>query len=109
MIPYPDFLRLLADATECATLDQYMAECGGSVPLDDMGNVVKLIETIYTLGHDGLTIKRISDVIGIPVRQIAIRYGIPQRTLENWSAGSRIPSDWQLALVAYAVLSDKVE
>lgn len=109
MIPYNDFRRLLADASECATLDLYMAECGGSVSTDGMESAVKLLDLLYPLGHDGLSIRRISDVFGIPVRQIAIRYGIPQRTLENWSSGSRRSSDWQLELIAYAVLSDYVK
>lgn len=33
-------------------------------------------------------------------------YGLPTRTLEDWSANRRTPPAWQLPLVAYAVLSD---
>lgn len=107
MIPFTDFRRLILAASECSALDQYMAECGGSVPLDDPSEAISLLDTLYRIGHDGLTIKRISEACSIPVRQIAIRYGIPTRTLENWSSGDRKPSDWQLSLIAYAVISDR--
>lgn len=46
MIPYQDFRRILTDATECADLDGYIAEVGGSVPMDDVTAVIDLLTEI---------------------------------------------------------------
>lgn len=108
MIPYSDFRRLLTDAAECTTLDQYMAECGGSVPVDDVDAAIDILKTLYALGHEGLTFRRIAEVFDVPMRQIGIRYGIPQRTLENWAACTT-PSSWSLPLIAYAVMTDELD
>ena len=76
------------------------------MPLEDVTQTVRLLEIIWNMAHDGITIRSISGACDTPVRQIAMNYGIPQRTLENWSDGSRAPSEWQLPLLAYAVASD---
>lgn len=106
MIPYNDFRRLLTDAGECETLEQYIAEVGGSVPLDDVDEVIRTLTTIWGLASDGLTIKSISRALKIPVRQISIQYGMAMRTVEQWSSGTRNPPEWMLPMVAYAVMSD---
>ena len=107
MIPYTDFRRLLMDVSECSDLDAYIAEVGGSVPLDGVDEVIRLLTALWEMAHDGLTIKSISATCDISVRQIAMRYGMPTRTVENWSSGTTEPPVWQLPLIAYAVLSDR--
>ena len=106
MIPYQDFKRLLMDVSECKDLETYIAEVGGSVPLDDVGAVVKLLTIIWEVGYAGLTIRSLSAACDISVRRIALQYGIPTRTVENWASGARTPPEWQIPLIAYAVISD---
>lgn len=106
MISYTDYRRLLMDATECPDMDSYIAEVGGSVPLDNLGEVLRLLGALWQMGHEGLSVKSISAACDISVRQIALQYGLPTRTVENWASGDRTPPEWQLPLVAYAVLSD---
>lgn len=108
MIDYTDFRRLLTDATEYKDLDAYIAEVGGSVPLDDVGKVVKLLTMIWDVVHAGLTIRSLSAACDISVRRIALQYGLPTRTVENWASGDRNPPEWQLPLIAYAVMSDSI-
>lgn len=108
MIPYTDFRRLLTDVSECPDLDAYIAEVGGSVPLDDVTDVIQLLTTIWTMGREGLTIKSIAAACDISVRQIALKYGLPTRTVENWSSGKTAPPPWQLPLIACVVLSDTI-
>ena len=43
MIPYTDFCRLLIDVSECKDIDSYIAEVGGSVPLDNVDDVIQLL------------------------------------------------------------------
>lgn len=106
MIPYQDFKRLLADVSECCDLDAYIAEVGGSVPLDDVTEVINILTTIWSLGNGQLTIGSIAAIAGTSLRQLALTYGLPYRTVQDWSAGARKPPEWQLPLIAYAVLSD---
>lgn len=106
MIPYQDFVRLLTDVTECNDLDAYIAEVGGSVPLNDVEDVIQLLSTIWEMGKDGLTVKSIAAAVDISMRQLAMTYGLPYRTVQDWAAGARKPPEWQLPLIAYAVLSD---
>ena len=108
MISYSHFLRLLSDVTECATLDEYIAECGGSVPLDDVNQVIDLLGLIYEIGCD-LSIKTIAASCGISVRRLAMSYGIPTRTVENWAYGSARPPLCYLPLIAYAAISDVMQ
>lgn len=106
MIPYTDFRRLLTDISECRDLEAYIAEVGGSVQLDDAEEVIQLLTALWNMAHAGLTIKSIAAACDISVRQIALRYGLPTRTVENWAGGKTEPPVWQLPLIAYAVTSD---
>lgn len=108
MIPYSDFRRLLIDVSECKDLDEYIAEVGGSVPLDDADEIIRLLGRLWDMAHDGLTIKSIASVCDTSVRQIGIKYGIPRRTIGDWATETREPPTWQLPLIAYAALSDFV-
>lgn len=106
MIPYNDFTRLLMDATEFDSPAAYIADCGGSVPLDDTQAACKLLQRIWIMGHDGLSMQNIMEITGESLRAIAKEYGLPYRTVQAWKLGDRQPSQWQLPLLAYAVLSD---
>lgn len=106
MIPYSDFVRLLHDASECSTPEKYIVEVGGSVPLGDPYKIIELLDAMWEMAHDGLTIKSIAAACCTSVRQIGIKLGIPHRTIGNWSAGSTVPDTWKIHTVAYAVLSD---
>lgn len=109
MIPCSRFYCLLVDATECADFDQYVAEVGGSVPLDDVEQVLRLLRAAWTMGHDGLTIRKIAETCDISMRRLAMTYGLPYRTVQDWAAGVRNPPEWQLPLIAYAALSDYLD
>lgn len=108
MIPYADFRRLLISAPECATYQEYVAECGGSVPLANVGTAMLLLKTIYDIGHDGLTVRRLCEVCLPSRRQLAMRYNIPTRSVENWAAETSSMPAWQLPVLAYAVVSDYI-
>lgn len=108
MIPYTDFRRLLTDVSECHDLEAYIAEVGGSVHLEDVEDTIRLLTVLWEMCHAGLTIKSIASACDISVRQIALRYGLPTRTVENWAGGKTEPPVWQLPLIAYAVVSDYI-
>ena len=66
-------------------------------------------ESTFSCRRGDLTIRSIAQACGLSMRRLAMDLGIPTRTMEDWAAGSRIPSPWQLPLIAYAALSMTVE
>lgn len=106
MISYQDFCRLLTDMQEFETLDAYIAECGGSVNVEPVEAVIKLLEIIWELGHDGLNIDRILKINAASLMNMSQEYKIPYRTLQGWRRAERNPPEWLLPMIAYAVLSD---
>lgn len=106
MIPYADFARLLADTKKYDQFEAYAAECGGSVPVDNMYSAIALLTQIWALGHDGLSIDSIRAVADVTLAELCRDYKVPYRTVQDWGAGRRKPPEWLLPLLAYAVLTD---
>lgn len=106
MIPYADFARLLADTAEFDNFESYAAECGGSVPVDNMYSAIALLTQIWELGHDGLSIDSLRAVAGITLAELCRAYNVPYGTAQRWHLGSRKPPEWLLPALAYAVLTD---
>lgn len=44
-------------------------------------------------------IKQIAEAAGMSCRALALRFGIPRRTMEGWSAGVRTPPSYVLAMM----------
>lgn len=106
MIPYADFARLLADTTEFDNFEAYAAECGGSVPVENMYSAIALLTQIWALGHDGLSIDSIRAVADVTLAELCRDYKVPYRTAQQWHLGRRKPPEWLLPTLAYAVLTD---
>lgn len=45
------------------------------------------------------TVKQIAADAGLSLRGLARRFGIPQRTMENWSAGARVCPPYVLSMM----------
>ena len=106
---YTELHRLLIDADDCETFEQYLAEVGGSLDAEfyETENAAyNLLADIWKL-HGSHTYRTMVEISGISNRQIAVRYGIPIRTAENWHIGKREIAPYLLDLVAADVLSDK--
>lgn len=106
MIPYERFYCALACVSDCNDFEEYAVETGSSIPLDDAQQVIRLLKAVWAMAHDGLTIKSIAAACQRSIRSIAICYGIPIRTVENWSCRTNTPPSWALPFIAYVVLSD---
>lgn len=111
---YTAFMRLLSDAADCATYDQYVAEVGGSLPgefYDDgvaAGDKVELINAAlkYTweYAHDK-SIAKIYELSGLRMHTELMRLiGLPIRTGEDWFGGARTPPPYVMDTIAFAVL-----
>lgn len=46
-----------------------------------------------------MTIRELLTKHGITIKELASRFKIPLRTVENWSAGSRVPPDYLVPMM----------
>lgn len=98
------------NALDCATADQYIAECGGSMPeeyFDECVDIVSAMQQIWDLAHD-FTFRHLHDLYGGSLLAMSQEYGIPLRSVENWNVGNRLPPEYVLEFLAADMLSTKV-
>lgn len=105
MITYPRFQALLSDVADCSSLEEYIAECGGSVPADSAEEAIRILSAIWAMARDGLTIKSIADACDLSMLSLCKHLDISRRTVGDWATGQRNPPAWQLPLIAYATVS----
>lgn len=105
MITYPRFQALLSDVADCTSLEEYIAECGGAVPVDTAEEALRILNAIWIMAHAGLTFRSIADACGLSMLSLCKHLDISRRTAENWAAGIHNPPAWQMPLIAYAAVS----
>lgn len=102
--------RLLLGAQDCATLDEYIAEEGGSLPAEyyspdgSADDAVELLEILWNLSRS-LNFSSVRKLSGLTQRAFADEYSIPVRTIENWDAGMREPPQYVLELLLADIIS----
>lgn len=99
MLTYKDFCAML-DSAEGTPLEVYISTYRDLCP-----NMQRLV-AIWSMGHDGLSIKSICATCHATQKQIAAECGISSATLTSWSSGKRVPPEWVLRMTAYSVLSN---
>ena len=109
-----DFHRLRTGAEECLSLEQYIAEEGGSLPeecypADGSGDApIKILTIIWELAHD-FNFKKLRAVSGMTQAEFVREYRIPRRTVEHWDVDERTPPSYALELLAADVVSAKIK
>lgn len=98
------------NALGCTDFDQFVSECGGSMPEEyhsDDVDIVSAMRNIWDLAHD-FTFRRLHDIHGGSLKDISIEYGIPLRSLEDWNAGLRTPPEYVLEFLAADVMANQI-
>lgn len=109
-----EFHRLRIDAEECSSLDEYIAEEGGSLPeecypADGSGDApIKILTIIWELAHD-FNFKKLRAVSGMTQAEFVREYRISRRTIEHWDVDERTPPSYVLELLAADVVSAKIK
>ena len=97
----------ITEAAAFADRDAYISDVARSSVWGDADAATIPQERIEALGAiwDAAhrSIKDIAALAGTSVRQIGLRYGIPRRTIENWSVGISDPPTWTLLLLQQAL------
>lgn len=109
-----EFHRLRIDAEDCSSLEQYIAEEGGSLPeecysADGSGDApIKILTIIWELAHD-FCASKVRAVSGMTQAEFVREFRIPRRTIEHWAADERTPPPYVLELLAADVVSAKIK
>ena len=109
-----DFHRLRIAAEDCSSLEQYIAEEGGSLPeecysADGSGDApIKILTIIWELAHD-FNFRKLRAISGLTQESFVREYHIPRRTIEHWDMDERTPPSYVLELLAADVLSSKIK
>ncbi len=109
-----DFHRLRIAADDCSSLDEYIAEEGGSLPeecysANGSGDApIKILTTIWELAHD-FNFRKLRQISGLTQAKFAQEYGVPPRTLEKWDTGERTPPPYVIELLAADVITELAE
>lgn len=109
-----EFHRLRIDAEECSSLDEFIAEVGGSLPeefypADGSGDApIKMLTTIWELAHD-FNFRKLRQISGLTQEAFAREYCIPRRTIEHWDVDERTPPSYVLELLAADIVSAKIK
>lgn len=109
-----DFHRLRIAAEECSSLDEFIAEVGGSLPeecypADGSGEIpIKILTIIWELAHD-FNFKKLRAVSGMTQAEFVREYRISRRTIEHWDVDERTPPSYVLELLAADFVSAKIK
>ena len=108
-----DFHRLRIAAEDCSSLEQYIAEEGGSLPeecysADGSGDApIKILSIIWELSHD-FNFRKLRAVSGMTQAEFVREYRISRRTIEQGDVDERTPPSYVLELLAADVVSAKI-
>ena len=109
-----DFHRLRIAAEDCSSLEQYIAEEGGSLPEEcypadgSRYAPIKILIFIWELTHN-FNFRKLRAISGVTQAEFVREYRIPRRTVEHWDVGERTPPSYVLELLAANVITELVE
>ena len=98
------------NALDCTDFEQFVAECGSSMPeeyFDECVDIVAAMQQIWDLAYD-FTFRRLKCIHGKSLRSISQEYGIPLRSLEDWNSGKSSPPEYVLEFLAADVLANRI-
>ena len=94
---YKIYSRLYESAKNCRDLESFIAN-NPSIHLDDL-------KAIYLFASN--PIKSSISAANMSQRDFAAEYGIPLRSIENWSRGASEPPTYLQQLITYAVFTNQ--
>lgn len=100
----PAIITAYSESASYADRDSYISDIALSSMWGedaDRSDTVRIAGVLWDIHAGGISaIKEHSKMSG---RKIALTYGIPTRTMEDWGRGVRTPPDYVLLLLAHAV------
>lgn len=101
------FTRLYNEAKDYEDVDYYIAERGWQEWMEnfDPDTIVKILNEIYGMAKEG--VKKPQKQLGICRSELAMRFQIPLRTLENWANEVTRPSEFVETMLEYIIYLER--
>lgn len=99
------------NALDCTDFEQFVAECGGSMPEEYFAegvDIVSAMQQIWDLAFN-FTFRRLKCIHGGSLRSISQEYGIPLRSLEDWNSGKSSPPEYVLEFLSADILGNRIQ
>lgn len=94
-----EIAALYAETAKYTTEAAYIAAQANTGAFASEGEATNVYRNLWAIHTDGF--KAIVKATGVSARQIAIRYGIPQRTIESWGMRDREAPPYVYLLIAH--------
>lgn len=107
MLSFYEFTDLLAIAKQHSRFETFQLAATKHTDYSARAGE-RTAQLIWAMKYANLNIKSIRGISQLSQAEFAERYGISQRSVENWEGGQRRPPEYLISLLAYAVYSDTV-
>lgn len=100
---YFQYLAYVDEAKKYSDIDSFRGDIGygPDVPYDGDG-WQRVTEVIFAAAHGD-----VGAIVGdMSARSFAMKYNLPDRSVQNWIAGERSAPEYVLEFLAYAVIGD---
>ena len=103
---YSQFREITLSLDDCTNLDQFIAERGCQEWMDDYDTdrIVEILTSVWCLKDN--PIKWIKQAAKHTNQSLSQTYGIPVRTVEDWSRNARACPIYTWTMLAYCVFAD---
>lgn len=101
-LSYQDFRRLRMDASECDSIELFLAEEGGSVFYDDIEKLLFDFNAIYNVK----TMKDVRELTELSQLKFAFEYNLSPSDIEKWESGESVCPKKELEKTLFLALSD---
>lgn len=105
MLSFQEFLDLLKIAQQHSRFETFQLAAAKHIDYSARTGE-RTAQLIWAMKYANLNIKSIRGISQLSQAEFAERYGISQRSVENWEGGQRRPPEYLVSLLAYAVYSD---
>ena len=96
---HKEFLRLKSMAVAFRTAEQFDLSFGA---MDGEGVDPAMMEAIFIVSR-AKTVSEVMEITGLGTAAFAREFNLPLRTLEDWKAGRRTPSEWGFGCLLHIV------
>lgn len=107
MLSFQNFLDLLKIAQKHSRFEAFQFAAAKHIDYSARTGE-RTAQLVWSMKYAHLNIRSIRGISQLSQAEFAERYGISQRSVENWEGGQRRPPEYLVSLLAYAVYSDTV-
>lgn len=100
---YTEYLTRIKDAMEFRSSEELLANIGfgDNIPYTSE-NWQKICDIIFAAAHGDIAALSAN----MAARAFAVKYGLPERTVQHWISGARTAPDYVINFVGYAMIGD---